>query len=257
MPRDFKRMASRRPFRFRISSRLSAPIAAAIVPGSYEQSPAPSNVPTPPLVQSPLRGGVHIEAGPSLAPAAPAVPVPAPAVDSGSPTRFFPTTWWNLSSTMKLVLVHQVGEEIGGETVEAQNKAMEMLGMSDDEMNDLCDLDDREYTRAVQYRGRYCSLRQLSPQPSSHRHSLNPVQSQQLAELEKKQMDNMKAEALAGALVKQEDVEYARRFVQERAPTDTPLRRAILSALERHVGQDYVKEPISAFLRPNPDSDDE
>jgi hypothetical protein len=70
-------------------------------------------------------------------------------------------------------------------------------------------------------------------------------------------MDNMKAGALAGALVKQEDVEYAQRFVQERTPTDTPLRRAILSALERHVGQNYVKNPISSFLRPNPDNDDE
>jgi hypothetical protein len=190
-----------------------------------------------------------MEAGPSAS--------PAPAVDSGSPTRFFPTTWWNLSSTMNLVLVHQVGEEIGGETVEAQNKAMRYLGMSDDEMNDLCDLDDREYTRAVQFETDTAAYDNYLLNLPLTATALNPVQSQQLAELEKKQMDNMKAEALAGALVKQEDVEYARRFVQERAPTDTPLRRAILSALERHVGQDYVKEPISAFLRPNPDSDDE
>ena len=193
-----------------------------------------------------------MEAGPSASPA------PALTIEPGSPTRFyFPTTWWNLSSTMKLVLVHQVGEEIGGETVEAQNKAMRYLGMSDDEMNDLCDLDDREYTRAVQFETDTAAYDNYLLNLPLTATALNPVQSQQLAELEKKQMDNMKAEALAGALVKQEDVEYARRFVQERAPTDTPLRRAILSALERHVGQDYVKEPISAFLRPNPDSDDE
>jgi hypothetical protein len=253
MPSDRFRKNLKTPLRLRDSLPASRPRMQGVM---SQPSPAPSNVPSA-VVQSPLRGGVYMEAGPSLAPAAPGVPVPAPAVDSGSPTRFFPTTWWNLSSTMKLVLVHQVGEEIGGETVEAQNKAMRYLGMSDDEMNDLCDLDEREYARAVQFEADTAAYDNYLLSLPLTATALNPVQSQQLAELEKKQMDNMKAEALAGALVKQEDVEYAQRFVQERAPTDTPLRRAILSALERHVGQDYVKEPISTFLRPNPDSDDE
>jgi hypothetical protein len=190
-----------------------------------------------------------MEAGPSAS--------PVPAIESGSPTRFFTTTWWNLSSTMKLVLVHQVGEEISSETVEAQNKAMRYLKMSDDEKHDLCDLDEHEYARAVHFEADTAAYdKYLFSIPSTAR-ALNPVQSQQLAELEKKQLDNMKAGALAGALAKQEDVEYAQRFVEERAPTDTPLRHAILSALERHVGQNYVKNPISSFLRPNPDSDDE
>jgi len=249
MPRNFKRMVVKTPLRFQDQYPASRPRSQPLLSQAPTNNgdPGSSNVPTP-AVQSPLRGG-DMEAGPSAS--------PAPAVDSGSPTRFFPTTWWNLSSTMNLVLVHQVGEEIGGETVEAQNKAMRYLGMSDDEMNDLCDLDDREYTRAVQFETDTAAYDNYLLNLPLTATALNPVQSQQLAELEKKQMDNMKAEALAGALVKQEDVEYARRFVQERAPTDTPLRRAILSALERHVGQDYVKEPISAFLRPNPDSDDE
>lgn len=193
-----------------------------------------------------------MDAGPSASPAS-----PAPAIEPGSPTRFFPTTWWNLSSTMKLVLVHQVGEEIGSETVEAQNKAMRYLKMSNDEMHDLCDLDEREYARAVQFKSDTTAYDNYLQTIPLHVTELTPNQRQQLADIEKKQMDNMKAEALAGALVKQEDVEYAQRFVQEKAPTDTPLRRAILSALERHVGQNYIKEPISAFLRPNPDSDDE
>ncbi len=191
-----------------------------------------------------------MDADPSADPA-------SPAIEPGSPTRFFPTTWWNLSSTMKLVLVHQVGEEIGSETVEAQNKAMRYLKMSDDEMHDLCDIDEREYARAVQFETDTAAYDKYHFSIPSTATALNAVQSQQLTELEKMQMDNMKAGALAGALVKQEDVEYAQRFVQERAPTDTPLRRAILSALERHIGQDYVKQSISSFLRPNPDSDDE
>ncbi|PMD23344.1 hypothetical protein NA56DRAFT_644235 [Hyaloscypha hepaticicola] len=157
---------------------------------------------------------------------------------------------------MKLVLVHQVGEEIGSETVEAQNKAMKYLEMNDDEKHDLCDLDDHEYARAIQYEDDTAAYDQYLFSIPSTATTLSSVQSQRLAELEKKQMDNMKAGALAGPLVKQEDVEYAQRFVQESAPTDTPLRRAILRSLERHVGQDYVKNPISSFLRPPPDSDD-
>jgi hypothetical protein len=184
-------------------------------------------------------------------------PAPAPVVDTGSPTRFFPTTWWNLSSTMKLVLIHQVGEEIGSETVEAQNKAMRYLEMSDDEMHDLCDLDEREYARAVQLEADTATYDKYLFTIPLHVTELTPNQRQQLADIEKKQVDNMKAEAPAGALVRPEDVQYAQRLVQEQVSVDTPLRRAILSALERHIGQDYVKEPISAFIRPAPDSDDE